>query len=56
VQLIDSKADYCRAKALEYTRRAEEASDQVTREFLYRMRDTWISAANRQEKLDGAKK
>jgi len=43
---MGSKLDYCGAKALEYTRRAEETTDKEVREFLYRLRDIWIIAAN----------
>ena len=51
---MDTKVDYCWAKALEYTRRAEETTDSEVRVFFYRMRDSWIRAANHQEALEGA--
>jgi len=41
--------------ALEYTQRAEEATDSEVREFFYRVRNSWIRAANHQEVLEGAK-
>jgi hypothetical protein len=44
--------DYCWRKAAEYTQRAEETTDDQVRVFFYRLRDTWISAANRNEMLD----
>jgi len=37
--------DYCRSKAAEYERRAQEATDESTRRFLYSMRDNWMIAA-----------
>ena len=46
---MDNKAEYCWTKAVEYTRRAEDASDEEVREFFYRLRDSWIKAANRAE-------
>jgi hypothetical protein len=48
---MDAKIDYCWAKALEYTRRAEEATDDEVRDFFYRLRDTWVRAANRQDAI-----
>ena len=44
--------DYCWRKAAEYTQRAEETTDDEVRVFFYRLRDAWISAANRNEMLD----
>jgi hypothetical protein len=38
-------ADYCRSKALEYERRAEEATDEAIRRFFLLMRDNWKLAA-----------
>jgi hypothetical protein len=38
-------ADYCRSKAVEYERRAQEATDEIIRRFLYWMRDNWMIAA-----------
>ena len=46
---MDHKVDYCWAKAIEYTNRAEQATDDEVREFFYRLRDSWIKAANRAE-------
>jgi hypothetical protein len=48
---MGSKMDYCWSKAAEYTKRAEETSDEQVREFLYRLRDSWMMAANRNERL-----
>ena len=47
-----SHVDYCWRKAAEYTQRAEETTDNEVRVFFYRLRDAWISAANRNEMLD----
>jgi len=47
-----SHVDYCWRKAAEYTQRAEETTDDEVRVFFYRLRDAWISAANRNEMLD----
>jgi hypothetical protein len=49
---MDAKIDYCWAKALEYTRRAEETTDNEVREFFYRLRDSWVRAANRQDAFE----
>ena len=38
-------ADYCRSKAVEYERRAQEATDEGIRRFFYLMRDNWMIAA-----------
>jgi hypothetical protein len=46
------KLDFCWSKAAEFTRRAEEATDQEVREFLYRIRDNWVRAAGREEMLE----
>jgi hypothetical protein len=46
------KLDYCWRKAAEYTQRAEETNDKEVRAFFYRLRDVWISAANRNEMLE----
>jgi hypothetical protein len=50
---MDKKVDYCWAKAVEYTKRAEDASDGEVREFFYRLRDSWVRAANRAEASEG---
>ena len=47
-----SHVDYCWRKAAEYTQRAEETTDNEVRLLFYRLRDGWISAANRNEMLD----
>ena len=47
-----SHVDYCWRKAAEYTQRAEETTNDEVRVFFYRLRDAWISAANRNEMLD----
>jgi hypothetical protein len=52
---MDQMACFCRSKAAEYTRRAEETSDRQIRKFLYLMRDNWIAAANDHERAAGAK-
>jgi hypothetical protein len=52
---MGSEIDHCWAMALEYTQRAEEATDSEVREFFYRVRNSWIRAANHQEVLEGAK-
>lgn len=38
---------YCRRKAAECAERAEKTSDTDIHEYLIRMRDVWIAAANR---------
>jgi hypothetical protein len=38
-------ADYCRSKAVEYERRAQEATDETIRRFFCLMRDNWMIAA-----------
>jgi hypothetical protein len=48
-----ASADYCWAKALEFTRRAEDATDDGVRDYFYRLRDVWVKAANDQGLLDG---
>jgi hypothetical protein len=48
---MGSKMDYCWRKAAEYTKRAEETTDEQVRECLYRLRDSWMMAANRHEEL-----
>jgi len=48
-----ASADYCWAKALEFTRRAEDATDHEVRDYFYRLRDVWVKAANDQGLLDG---
>jgi hypothetical protein len=48
-----ASADYCWAKALEYTRRAEETTDNEVRDYFYRLRDVWVKAANDRGILDG---
>ena len=40
---------YCRRKAAECAERAEKTSDTEIHEYLIRMRDVWIAAANRFE-------
>jgi hypothetical protein len=47
-----ASADYCWAKALEFTRRAEDATDRGVRDYFYRLRDVWVKAANDQGLLD----
>jgi hypothetical protein len=42
---MQCEADYCRSKAAEYERRAQEATDESTRRILYWMRDNWMIAA-----------
>ncbi|TMJ32174.1 MAG: hypothetical protein E6G96_06545 [Alphaproteobacteria bacterium] len=49
-------ADYFWRKAAEYTHRAEETNDDEVRAFFYRLRDAWISAANRNEMLESLDK
>ena len=46
---MENKIDYCWAKAVEYSNRAEQATDPEVREFFRRLRDSWIGAANRAE-------
>jgi hypothetical protein len=46
------KDDYCWRRAEDYARRAQEATDEDVREFFHRLRDNWISLANRNEFLD----
>jgi hypothetical protein len=41
------------AKALEFTRRAEDATDNEVRDYFYRLRDVWVKAANDQGLFDG---
>ena len=41
--------DHCWAKAAEFSRRAEVATDAPTREFFHRLRDAWIRTANQQQ-------
>jgi hypothetical protein len=48
--------DYFWRKAAEYTQRAEETNDDEVRAFFYRLRDAWISAANRNEMLESLDK
>jgi hypothetical protein len=50
---MDKTLDYCWSKALEFTKRAEETTDDEVREFFYRLRDAWIRAANHQEVFAG---
>jgi hypothetical protein len=45
---------YCRRKAAECAERAEETSDTEIHEFLIRMRDVWIAAANRFDLADSS--
>jgi hypothetical protein len=52
---MDQMAGFCRSKAAEYTRRAEDTSDKHVRKFLYLMRDNWVAAAKDHEKVAGAK-
>jgi hypothetical protein len=52
---MDQMAGFCRSKAAEYTRRAEDTSDKQVRKFLYLMRDNWIAAAKDHEKAAAAK-
>jgi hypothetical protein len=44
--------DYCWRKAAEYMQRAEETTDEQVRTFFYRLRDSWIAAANRNEMIE----
>lgn len=48
-----ASADFCWAKALEFTRRAEETTDNEVRDFFYRLRDVWVKAANDRGLVDG---
>jgi hypothetical protein len=47
-----ASVDYCWAKALEFTRRAEDATDSEVRNYFYRLRDVWTKAAKDQGILD----
>jgi hypothetical protein len=47
-----ANTDYYWRKAMEYTQRAEETTDEQVRIFFYRLRDAWIAAANRAEMID----
>jgi hypothetical protein len=49
---MDARTDYCWRKAAEFARRAEETTDNEVRDFFYRLRDSWIRAANHQEAID----
>jgi hypothetical protein len=42
---MDRGTDYCRSKVTEYERRAQHATDEHIRTFLFRMRDSWVVAA-----------
>jgi len=44
--------DYAWKRAAEFGARAEEASDPDLREFFVRLRDSWISTANRYELIE----
>ena len=46
---MDRTMEYCWRMAKEYTRRAEETTDEETRQFFYRTRDNWIRVASQQE-------
>lgn len=50
--MVMSHVDYCWRKASEYMQRAEETTDDDVRLLFHRLRDGWISAANRNEMLD----
>jgi hypothetical protein len=45
-------ANACKRRALEFTRRAEDATDNEVRDYFYRLRDVWVKAANDQGLLD----
>jgi hypothetical protein len=47
------QTDYCRRKAAEYERRAQEATDKDIRTFLCRTRDNWVEAAKDFERVRG---
>ncbi len=49
-----SKIDSCWQRAAECDARAKEAADAEVRELFTRLRDSWISAANRYEFLEAA--
>jgi hypothetical protein len=51
---MDRMAEYCWRMAAECTQRAEESADPEVRKFFCRMRDNWVSAANREEMLENA--
>jgi hypothetical protein len=48
---MERETDYCRRKAAEYERRAQEAADKDIRTFLCRMRDNWVEAAKDFERV-----
>ena len=47
-----ANTDYYWRKAMEYTQRAEETTDEEVRTFFYRLRDAWIAGANRAEMIE----
>src|SRR5262249_42825432 len=49
--VVWQKIGYCRQKAAECAARAQEAADKDTRALFLRFRDSWLSAANRNESL-----
>jgi hypothetical protein len=53
---MERETDYCRRKAAEYERRAQEAADKDIRTFLCRMRDNWVEAAKDFERGGGVKR
>ncbi len=46
------KIDYAWKRAAEFGARAEESGDPDLREFFTRLRDSWISTANRYELIE----
>jgi hypothetical protein len=50
------QTDYCRSKAAEYERRAQEATDERIRTFLYRTRDNWVEVAKDFERVGGVRR
>jgi hypothetical protein len=53
---MERETDYCRRKAAEYERRAQEAADKDIRTFLRRMRDNWVEAAKDFDRVGGVKR
>jgi hypothetical protein len=49
---MDRSMDFCRSKAAEYTRRAEESTDREMRAFFYRLRDNWLRVSRSAETYD----
>jgi hypothetical protein len=48
---MERQTDYCRTKAAEYERRAQETTDERIRTFLCRARDNWVEAAKDFERV-----